>query len=382
MVPKRFKKPLNPFPTTGYYGPDYFCDRESETEQISNLLQNGQSCLLMGKRRLGKTALIQHILHFLPKNWGYLYLDILPTENENQLLNALATALLQQFPEKDPFGKRVWAFVKTLRPTISFDQLSGIPQVSFQMTQAERPVIDLLDFLFKVDKPMVIAIDEFQQIHSYPEKNTDAWLRTAIQRLQNVSFLFSGSQETLLHELFLDPSRPFYRSASPLLLQTIDRQPYKDFIVAMFAKHGKTLPPAIADQILEWTKGHTYYVQTLCNRVFQLEKKVYEAADWKRCAQQILDESETFFLYYRTLLSTQQWKLAVAISKEDRVYAPTSKNFIHDHKLGSGATVLKSLQALIDKEIIFQDSDRESKTYYEVNDVFFTRWIQSTFPFH
>lgn len=375
----RYQKPLNPFPTTGYYGPDYFCDRESETEQIVSLLQNGQSCLLIGKRRLGKTALIHHIRHFLPKTWGFVYLDILPTENESQLLNALGTALLQHFPEKDPLGKRIWDFVKTLRPVISFDQLNGIPQVSFQISQAQRPVVDILDFLSKLEKPVVIAIDEFQQIHSYPEKNTDAWLRAAIQQLQNVFFLFSGSQQTILSELFSDPSRPFYRSANPFLLKPIDHGEYRDFIINIFKKHGKTLRPELVDQMLDWTKCHTYYVQSLSNRVFQLDKIEYTEEDWKSCAQKILDEGETFFLYYRTLLSTQQWKLAVAISRTGRVFSPTSKNFIQDHQLGSGATVLKSLQALIDKELVSQDSDSEGKSYYEVNDVFFERWVQTKF---
>ncbi|GAB2478052.1 AAA family ATPase [Algoriphagus taiwanensis] len=378
-MPIRYKKPLNPFPTSGYYGPSYFCDREAETKQITQLLQNGQSCLLIGKRRLGKTALIHHIRHFLPKTWGFVYLDILATENEQQLLNALGTALLQQFPEKDPLGKRIWDFVKTLRPIISFDQLNGIPQVSFQISQAQRPVVDILDFLSKQENPVVIAIDEFQQIHSYPEKNTDAWLRSAIQQLQNVFFLFSGSQQTLLNQLFSDPTRPFYRSANPFVLKTIDPLVYRKYILSQFKAHGKSLSPEIAEQILDWTKGHTYYVQALCNRVFQLDKAAYEEEDWKSCAQKILDEGETFFLYYRTLLSPQQWKLAVAISKAGRVFSPTSKNFIQDHQLGSGATVLKSLQALIDKEIVSQDSDPEGKSYYEVNDVFFERWVQATY---
>jgi hypothetical protein len=375
----RYKKPLNPFPTSGYYGPNYFCDREKETQQITQLLQNGQSCLLIGIRRLGKTALIQHVSHHLPSHWEFIYLDILATENEQQLLNAIGTALLQHFSEKDKIGKRVWEFVKTLRPIISFDHLSGIPQVSFQIAQAERPVIDILTFLSQLENPVVIAIDEFQQIHSYPEKNTDAWLLGAIQQLQNVFFLFSGSQQSILNELFSDPSRPFYRSASPIQLGKIDRAEYRKFIVSQFARHGKTLSDQLSDQILEWTKCHTYYVQLLCNRLYQLPVTEYSEEDWQLCAQQILKESETFFLHYRTLLSTQQWKLAVAIAKSGSVSAPTSKDFIGSHQLGSGATVLKSLHSLLEKELVYKEYDTEGKPYYQVYDVFFERWIQGTY---
>ena len=375
----RYKKPLNPFPTSGYYGPAYFCDREKETQQITQFLQNGQSCLLMGIRRLGKTALIQHVRHHLPSHWEFVYLDILATENEQQLLNAIGTALLQHFSEKEKIGKRVWEFVKTLRPIISFDQLSGIPQVSFQIAQAERPMIDILTFLSQLENPVVIAIDEFQQIHAYPEKNTDAWLRAAIQQVQNVFFLFSGSQQSILNELFSNPSRPFYRSASPIQLGKIDVSEYRKFIVSQFAKHGKKLSAPLAEQILEWTKCHTYYVQLLCNRLYQLPMTEYAAEDWQTCAQQILKESETFFLHYRTLLSTQQWKLAVAIAKSGSVFAPTSKDFIGTYQLGSGATVLKSLHALLEKELIYKEYDAEGNPYYQVYDVFFERWIQGTY---
>jgi hypothetical protein len=139
------------------------------------------------------------------------------------------------------------------------------------------------------------------------------------------------------------------------------------------------MPSAVTDQLLDWTKCHTYYVQLLCNRIFQMPISIYEASHWQTSAQQILDENETFFLHYRTLLSHQQWKLTVAIAKTGRVYGPTSKDFIGKNNLGSSATVFKSLDILIDKEMIFKELDTEGNTYYEVYDVFFERWIQGTY---
>lgn len=375
----KYKVPTNPFPVTGYYGPKYFCDREEESEKIVQLLQNGQSCLLMGNRRLGKTSLIHHIQGQLPKDWGFIYLDILSTENEQQLLNTLGAALLQNFPQKSSVGDKVWEFVKSLRPIISFDQLNGIPQVSFQTSQTEKPIRDMLSFLAGLEKPTVIAIDEFQQIHAYPERNTDAWLRSAIQQLPNITFLFSGSRQTVLSEMFSDPSRPFYKSASPLKLEKIDRTKYREFIVSTFATHGKNLTEELADEMLEWTKCYTYYVQLLCNRLFQIPKTSYIQEDWYSCANNILNENESFFIYYRTLLSTQQWKLLVAIAKTGTVYAPTSKDFISKNQLGSAATVFKSIDSLLEKELIYKEFDNTGAIYYEVYDVFFERWIQRVF---
>ena len=33
----------NPFPEYGYFGPEYFCDREQETEQLTEALLNGSN---------------------------------------------------------------------------------------------------------------------------------------------------------------------------------------------------------------------------------------------------------------------------------------------------------------------------------------------------
>jgi uncharacterized protein len=52
---------------------------------------------------------------------------------------------------------------------------------------------------------------------------------------------------------------------------------------------------------------------------------------------------------------------------------------IGKNNLGSSATVFKSLDVLIEKEIIFREFDLEGNTYYEVYDVFFERWIQGTY---
>ena len=55
-------QPNNPFLIAGYYGPDYFCDRQQETGQIINALYNERNLTLVAPRRMGKTGLIKHVL--------------------------------------------------------------------------------------------------------------------------------------------------------------------------------------------------------------------------------------------------------------------------------------------------------------------------------
>jgi len=172
----------NPFPVNRYQGSDYFCDRETEINRLITDIQNGNSVTLFSIRRMGKTGLIHHLFNQLPLGWKGIYVDILATENLNQFLNLLATAIMNSIPEKSPFGRRVWTFIKSLRPVISFDSLTGVPQASFDVKRkdAELNINAVFQFLEQQDFRILIAVDEFQQIVHYPEKNVDAWLRTQI----------------------------------------------------------------------------------------------------------------------------------------------------------------------------------------------------------
>ena len=50
----------NPFVTSGYIAPEYFCDREKETEELLRWLLNENNVAIISTRRMGKTGLIQH----------------------------------------------------------------------------------------------------------------------------------------------------------------------------------------------------------------------------------------------------------------------------------------------------------------------------------
>ena len=51
----------NPFITYGYKGSRYFCDRENESRQLIEALQNERNVTLIAPRRVGKTGLIKHV---------------------------------------------------------------------------------------------------------------------------------------------------------------------------------------------------------------------------------------------------------------------------------------------------------------------------------
>jgi len=373
------KKPSTPFPTIGYYGPEYFCDREKETKILLENIRGGFSTILTAHRRIGKTALIMHIFGKLPARTKGIYLDILPTENLNGFLNEFASAVIRDMPDKRNPGKKLWDFIKSLRPLLTFDILTGAPQVSFTVKEQEvnRQIEAIIQFLEKQDEKYLIAIDEFQQILKYPERNSDAWFRSVVQKLRNVVFIFSGSQQHLMTELFTIPSKPFYNSARMLKIGKIDHEEYKSFILVKNAENNIAISEETVNQILDWTDHNTFYVQLLCNRVFLRGNSEISEQDWKEEAERLLQELEPVFFNYRSMLTLIQWNLLKAAARENELFEPTGYDFISKYNLGNPASVLRTLQALLRMELIYFDYTPEGKKYYKINDLLFRRWVET-----
>ncbi len=376
------KVPQTPFPLTGYHGPEYFCDREEELERLITNIKGNQSTTLVALRRLGKTALIHHLFHHLGPRYIKIYIDILPTESLNDLLNQLSTAMVSQYSERTTVGKKIWQLIRSLRPVISFDALSGAPQVTLKTTpdESKQTIAELFAVLEAQSKPVVIAIDEFQQILEYPEQQTDAWMRSVVQRLRNISFIFSGSQQHLMTDLFTNPARPFFRSTSLLKIGKINAEIYAGFIREQFKKQSVSISKETVAEMLNWTNLHTWYVQLLCNRVFLSTEKSVTGDAWKKEAVKILKEQEFVFYGYREMLTKPQWELLKAIAREVEVYQPSSSDFIGRHQLGNSSTVLLSLKALIKKELVYRELDENGESYYGIYDILLGQWLLQRDP--
>lgn len=370
----------NPFKLKGYHSPTLFCDRESETERLISNTKNGVNTTLLSIRRMGKTGLIHHAFQQLEKDnkWRSVYVDIYATKSLSDFTNQLATAILQTYPQEKAIGKKFIELLKGFSPSISYDSFTGMPEVKLSFNNEQQKhysISGLFNFLEKQKTNTIIAIDEFQQISTYPETNTEALLRTVIQQLKKTQFIFSGSHRHLLIEIFNNVKRPFFASTEPMLLNTIPNGKYKSFIKRLFTKNQKKIDDVSIDFILKWTKTHTYYTQALCHKVFQLSNKIITLKEVYNACDNILREQEVVYFQYRKLLTKGQWNLLQAIAKEDIVQQPTNNIFIRKYELGGSASVLRSLNSLIEKEMIMEEIDKEGKSSYQVYDCFLSRWL-------
>lgn len=265
-----------------------------------------------------------------------------------------------------------------LRPVISFDNLTGNPELSFNLTQNrqhEKTIDQLFTFLDNQNISIVFAIDEFQQIMEYPEQNAEAILRSQIQTLKNINFIFCGSNQKIMHEIFSNPRRPFFASCSNLHLDFINQSEYADFIKKRFHQNRQKINDTGINYILDFTQLHTFYTQYFCNYLFAKNFNSFELPEIMNVADEILTINEPTYFQYRNLITESQWNLLTAIAKEDTVYQPHSQEFIRKYSLGTSSLISRSIQSLLKKELIYFTTATE-KPYYKVYDKFLMRWLQ------
>jgi hypothetical protein len=101
--------------------------------------------------------------------------------------------------------RRIGKFIKNFRPVLTIDEFTGAPKITVDIspTSEETSLIEIFAYMQSSGKRCCIAIDEFQQIAEYPEKGTEALLRSHIQFMSNVNFIFSGSKRHVMQEMFM-----------------------------------------------------------------------------------------------------------------------------------------------------------------------------------
>ncbi len=371
-------KTSNPFVITGYISPKYFCDREVETKKIIEAIKNNRNLTLYSLRRIGKTGLIQHVFYKLKKEYELFYLDIHSTSNLAEFTNALGNSLIGKLDStSSKFMKKVGEIFSSLKPAISFDPLTGNTTVQLSIdsqAEAKQSLNKIFKYIESSGKKVVIAIDEFQQIALYPEKNIEELLRSHIQKTKNISFLFAGSSKHLITQMFTDKKRPFYQSTELMHLEKIDKKKYSRFILKHFTEYGKNISTEDVEYILSWTKNHTFFVQYVCNKLFSSGKKNISIELIKYTLYSILKENEDSHNQIKRLLPKNQWNLLKAISLEDGIEQISAQSFINKHNLSSASSVTLALKALVHKELVTFFDEK-----YQLENVFLQRWIEREF---
>ena len=372
----------NPFIVKGRIPAACFCDRVAETEKLTRELLNGNDVVIMSSRRLGKTGLIQHCFDQSAINGHYytFFVDILETSSMQEFVYKLSSQL---FETLKPMGRKFVDFfvnsLKSLQAGWTYDPLSGMPKFTFSMGAFTKPEVtlgEIFAMLEQADRRCIVAIDEFQQIAKYPEKNVEAVLRGFIQHLKNCDFIFAGSERHLLAEMFSAYGRPFYNSTSTLNLDPIPKDRYTEFVIDKFLQYKKSVEAEFVGRIYDLCEGNTFCMQKIFNTAFSLTDKECTLEILLGSILDILADKERDYQNILSQVTSRPKEVLFAIANDGFVDRPTSSTFVRCHYLVSASSVQSAIKQLLQNDLITFSLGCNGRKIYRLSDPFLKMWIR------
>ena len=359
---------------------EYFCDREGETQQLMTSVTNQSNLVLISPRRVGKTGLINHCFEqpIIKDHYITISIDILHTTSFSELILEFGHAVFKNVAKKsDRLLTKFIAALHSLSASFGYDPIKGTPTFDIKLGQVTSPAFtldEILGYLEDAEKPCIVAIDEFQQITNYPEKNTEALLRSKIQRLKNTVFIFAGSERRIMNEMFFSNKRPFYQSASLLQLEPIEVNKYAAFVKHHFEASGKFINEETIATVYHLWQGITMYVHRIFHDAFILVQ------EGEVCTPQVVDEVTESYIKQNekrlqellAFITTQQKELLYAIAREGIATKLTSAAFVKRHQLKSASAVQAATKKLLEYDIITQKGHE-----FSISDPLLSIWLKN-----
>ncbi len=369
----------NPFAYSNYVTGESFCNRKKELSELLKYIKGSQNVLLYSHRRYGKSSLIRQIFREIKNknlNIGTMHVELYGTISEKDFITRTFQGLNQLESNFERLLKSVSKAIKNIKLNLSIDSATGSTLVSPSFEAVNEKVIleELMNILSKYSQKykLVIAFDEFQEVANYTEDGFEKRLRSFIQQHSNICYIFSGSQQHLITEMFNSNNRAFYKLAESFHLDTIETKHYIPWIQNLFNRKKVNLPDELIEEIAQRFENHPMYIQ---NFLFHL----WERPVKRGFSPEILSEVEDAIIEKRSLEHTVLWETLSINQKKTLklILLNNGSNLFNADSLKSvnlktGSLVTKALSSLMKKEIIVKNGR------YLIQDVIFKKWLQKT----
>ena len=370
----------NPFGYSNYVTGRSFCNRTFELNELLKYVNASQNVLLYSPRRYGKSSLIQQLFKKIKEETpgiGTVHVDLYGTVSEKDFITRTFQELNQLETNLDRLIKTIGKTLKGIRFNFSVEATSGMPAVSPSFEAIEEKVVlkELMHIIegYSKKQKLVVAFDEFQEVAAYTEDGFEKRLRSLIQRHDNICYIFSGSRQHIITEMFSSASRAFYKLADSFPLKKIATAEYVPWIRALFRQKNVRLPDEWIKEVISRFENHPMYVQTFLFHLWEeenIEALTYGLID-RLETRIIARKSIEYSTLWETLTINQKKTLKlILINKGKNLYDADSLKRV---SLKTGSLVTKALQSLVKKEIVIKNGG------YGFQDIVFKKWLEQTY---
>lgn len=338
-----------------------FAGRKNLIKELKQFFLNSQHTLIFGHRRIGKSSLIVETARKLRHEVDFINVDLMGIKTAEdfcrKILNAIAVS--------KPFSKNILDIIKLfprLRPIISTDWRGS---VSISLRLEEKEAISGLEEVFqainkiKRNKPLVIALDEFQDTASLPDAETFYKnLRGIIQYQKGISYIFCGSKRSFFKNLFIDSHSPLFKSVAILPVPPLTFAEFSPFIKKQFSNGNRSVSDDILLRIFDTCQYISGDIQQFCEVVWSntiegdnIDEKILEIA-----LEKIFFRNLQFYETWVRLITAFQLNALknIALQGGKSVY---SNNFMANANITSSSALTKALERLINLDILYKENN-------------------------
>jgi hypothetical protein len=265
------------FPTDQPIPASQMIGRGADVREIASTLAGGSSVVLAGARRTGKTSVCDAVLGRLDRRGYYTAsIDLFRIATTAELAESLVAATLSNrsalrraLHQTRRAGRFVADALQTSAVLKSKAQLGEELEIAFSPGLAARDPVRYLDYALALPariaaadrKEVIVFFDEFQEMASPqqpygdPDRLTKR-MRAIFQRSTGVSYLFAGSLEHLMRDLFTPSQRALHQFGGFHDLRPIDRETWEAGLAERFAADDCILQPGALSRIVDYGELH------------------------------------------------------------------------------------------------------------------------------
>jgi uncharacterized protein len=265
------------FPTDSPIPASQLIGRRDDVREIATRLEAGTHLIVAGPRRTGKTSVCEAALSRARRRGAYTAkVDLFRVSDAAELAEALAAAVIANRSATHRALRRA----RTAgRAALTAAQSSAVIRMIGELGEgvelaltpglaAQNPeraldlALELPERVATADgRRLILFLDEFQEVASArrPYGDPDAVtnrMRAVFQRSTAVSYLFAGSIEHVVRDLFAPARRAFSGFGSFYSLRPISEEEWRRGLAERFAADDCTVAEAALDRIVELGGGH------------------------------------------------------------------------------------------------------------------------------
>jgi AAA+ ATPase superfamily predicted ATPase len=329
----------NPFRYGSVVTGQDFVDREKELELLAKELRSGQRILLFSNRRMGKSSLLKELARRFKKEFIFAHVDLYGVTTRNKFLEGLVEEVSRAgYTTTEKIVSAIAQYIKGVRFRVVITR-SGNPGIELDQADVrDSELAEVIDFPEKVAKKrgkrVIVVLDEFQEVLAFGGVPLVKMMRSRMQYHTHATYIFSGSKQNLLRQIFLEKEGAFYKSVRPMELGPIRRSTFLEFIVDRFKAAGGHIDLKLAKRILDASEGYPYYAQQIAHELFDMTKSPASAQEVEDAiAVAVEHQMPAFLVLWDSIKSTLHRNYLLAVASEPGAAHGTA--FIEKHRLRS-----------------------------------------------